>query len=57
MVCDRIIEWSTVNLSYRIIGRFSPRQEIYSIDERFADFSEITEDLTTHSQKSILKSL
>jgi DNA polymerase V len=28
------------------IGRFSPRQEIYSVDESFADFSGITEDLT-----------
>jgi len=34
-----------------IIGRFSPRQEIYSIDESFADFSGITEDLTAYSQK------
>lgn len=34
-----------------IIGRFSPRQEIFSIDESFADFSGITEDLTAYSKK------
>lgn len=34
-----------------IIGRYSPRQEVYSIDESFLDLSGITEDLTAYGQK------
>ncbi len=34
-----------------IIGRYSPRQEVYSIDESFLDLSGIAENLTDYGQK------
>lgn len=35
----------------RVIGRFSPTQEVYSIDESFLDLSGITPNLTEYGQR------